>query len=75
MGWTALIIATSAGHQEIVEYLVSRGADINAVNTTGQSALHYAASKDRLSIAKYLVDSGCHINLRDKLNQVSLSKC
>ena len=74
MGWTPLLIATSAGHQPIVEYLVSKGADINAVNTTGHSALHYAASKDRLPIADYLIQSGCHINLRDKLNQVTNNK-
>ena len=64
------MIAVSAGHQEIVEYLVSKGADMNAVNETGLSCLHYASSKNRVDIAKYLVDSGCHLNLRDKYGQV-----
>lgn len=70
VGWTPLMIAVSAGHKEIAEYLVSKGADINAVTDAGLSALHYAASKNRAELAKYLIDSGCHLNLRDKYGQV-----
>jgi len=67
------MIATSAGHQQIVEKLAEKGADLNASNTTGQTALHYASSKDRLAIAKYLIESGSHVNSRDKLNQVCIA--
>ncbi|WAQ95825.1 PSD10-like protein [Mya arenaria] len=45
--WTPMMIAASAGREQIVRDLVSRGAQVNAVNQTGQCALHYAASKDR----------------------------
>lgn len=34
----------SAGHTEIVQALISGGADVNAANTSGQTALHYAVS-------------------------------
>lgn len=73
MDWTPLMISASAGHQSIVEKLVKSGADLNASNSTGQTALHYASSKDRLAIAKYLIDNGSHVNSRDKLNQVFIS--
>ena len=52
VGWTPLIIASSAGHTDIVTYLLQlNSVDVNAVNSTGQTALHYAASKDRLQVA------------------------
>ena len=44
------MIATSAGRQQIVRNLMARGAQVNAVNSTGQCPLHYAASKDRYEV-------------------------
>jgi len=44
------MIAASAGREEIVKELVARGAQVNAVNQTGQCSLHYAASKDRYQV-------------------------
>ena len=56
--WTPLMIATSAGRDDIVKFLVGNGAQINAVNSTGQCPLHYAASKDRYEVRMpYLVVS------------------
>jgi len=50
-----LIIASSAGHSEIVSYLLQlEGVNVDAVNSTGQSAMHYAASKDRLQVIFFL---------------------
>ena len=52
------MIATSAGRDDIVKFLVGNGAQINAVNSTGQCPLHYAASKDRYEVRMpYLVVS------------------
>ena len=45
------MIASSAGHDEIVTLLLENGADVHVVNLTGQSGLHYAASKNRLSVS------------------------
>ena len=48
-----MIIASSAGHSEIVAYLLELdGVDVNAVNSTGQTAMHYAASKDRFQVMR-----------------------
>ncbi|VDM32427.1 unnamed protein product [Hydatigera taeniaeformis] len=66
-GWTPLMIAVSAGREDVVAYLLNAGlsVDVNVVNSTGQNCLHYAASKNRLSIARRLLLAGIQADLRD----------
>ncbi|KAH9401272.1 hypothetical protein TYRP_002868 [Tyrophagus putrescentiae] len=66
LGWTPLIIAASAGHREVVAYLVERGANVQAVTANSQSALHFACGKGHLEVVKLLVDNGCSLNTRDR---------
>ncbi|WP_426701165.1 ankyrin repeat domain-containing protein [Rhodanobacter sp. Col0626] len=40
---TALMVATAMGYPEIAELLLDAGADVNAVDSAGRSALHAAA--------------------------------
>ena len=47
---TPLIIAASAGKTQVVRILLAKGADINAVNSDGHSALQYAASKNHTEV-------------------------
>lgn len=48
--WTPLHIAASAGREDIVRSLISKGAQLNSVNQNGCTPLHYAASKDRYEV-------------------------
>lgn len=41
-GWTPLLSAASAGHDSIVDALISAGAKPQATNSSGRTALHYA---------------------------------
>jgi len=41
-GWTPLHSAVSAGHEGIVDLLITNGADVNAANSGGRTSLHYA---------------------------------
>ncbi|CAL5422705.1 unnamed protein product [Camellia sinensis] len=65
-GWAPLQFAASSGNVEIVEILLSSGADVNLKNNGGRTALHYAASKGWLKIAEILLSHGANINLKDK---------
>lgn len=48
--WTPLHIAASAGREDIVRSLISKGAQLNSLNQNGCTPLHYAASKDRYEV-------------------------
>ena len=43
-GMTALHFAADRGFEEILEFLLQNGANVNAVDASGQTALMYAAS-------------------------------
>ena len=72
--WTPLIIASSAGHLDIVRMLVERGASVNEVTAEGRSALLYAASKGRDSIVQFLLEKGADVNKADKLGATPLHR-
>ncbi|CAH7686718.1 ankyrin repeat-containing domain protein [Phakopsora pachyrhizi] len=77
MGWTALIIAASAGITEVVSELIHAGANVNATNEKGHSNLcprHYAASKGRTEIGAMLIRYGADINAKDRANQQPLHR-
>ena len=43
---------------EIVKLLIENGADVNAKNEDGETALHLANRKGYLDIVKYLIAKG-----------------
>jgi ankyrin repeat protein len=51
-GWTALIIASMKGKSDIVKMLVDLGADVNAVNKCGMTALMHASRNDHLDVSR-----------------------
>ncbi|XP_057310424.1 26S proteasome non-ATPase regulatory subunit 10-like [Hydractinia symbiolongicarpus] len=64
-GWTPLIIASSAGRDNIVAELLRRHSNPNSRTSTGHTALHYAASRNRYKIAEMLVSSDADLNAQD----------
>ncbi|KAG0412004.1 hypothetical protein HPB47_010864 [Ixodes persulcatus] len=72
--WTALMIASSVGHADIVSSLLERGAQVNAVNQTGHTSLHYAASKGHLEVARLLLEQHADVNARDHMGSTPLHR-
>ncbi len=72
-GSTPLLAATNGGHFEVVKYLVSKGADINAFDTVYHfTPLHAAVWANKPDIVKYLVSKGASINPRTTSDETPL---
>ena len=62
-GSSPLHILVSSGSEEICNFLLQNGADLNAKeNHYSWSPLHYAAKNCKLEIAKILVQKGADVN-------------
>ena len=55
-----LLAAAAIGETELVELLLSAGADVAAVDIAGYTALHYACSGGHISTARILLAAGCN---------------
>ncbi|HEV3333450.1 MAG TPA: ankyrin repeat domain-containing protein [Bryobacteraceae bacterium] len=65
LGVFAKDYATEAALLEAVKVLVARGVDVNAVNDSGQTAMHFAAQASD-GIVQFLADHGARLDVKDK---------
>lgn len=71
-GWTLLHHAAVAGQYKIVDFLISKNADINAKTIKGETSLHLAVSRGRKKIVKLLILKGADVNVRNKYGNTPL---
>ena len=57
-GPTALIVAARFGHVAIVEALLAHGADVNAEDNYGQTALYFAKKNSKTRVIELLEAAG-----------------
>lgn len=66
-GWTPLHYAAAKDNSnvEVLKYLVSQGADVNAKSNSGKTPLHIAAQfNTNVEVFKYLISQGSNVNAR-----------
>ena len=60
---TPLIRASHNGHLNAVKHLISCGANVNAVDLGGSTALHWAAMRGHVEICKALLEAKANKNM------------
>lgn len=66
-GITALHLACSKKHQDVVKLLLERGASVRVKDKNGQLPLHRAAAVGSMGIASMLCDKNSPVNTKDRL--------
>jgi hypothetical protein len=70
-GRTALHQAAAVGNLKVMQMLITRGAPVNAKNSSGETPLHLAARFGHLDAVKYLIRSGALINEKTKYTRAT----
>jgi ankyrin repeat protein len=71
-GWTPLGYAAYGGDAAVVRYLLSKGADVDAVQPNGDTALMLAARKDRVEAARELLYADADFDYRGPGGETAL---
>ncbi len=64
-GMTALSIAVTMNNDNIVDFLITKGVDVNAKYGRDKTALHDACERCIVKIVKALIDAGAEVNRKD----------
>ncbi|QPK62532.1 ankyrin repeat domain-containing protein [Methylomonas sp. LL1] len=66
---TALHYASRRNYTKCIDYLIDKGANPNALNRHGQSAIFFAAKSDAWQSIDLLASRGADVDLRDKVDK------
>lgn len=60
------MISSYKGHTDVVEYLLQKGANVNAQANCKATSLHYASECGHLEICTLLLDYGGDVNITNE---------
>lgn len=61
--WSAFHYSVFAGHKELSQYLLEKGADLNAMSTNGSTPLMMALYEGKTELAQWLLDLGARTDI------------
>jgi len=71
-GNTAFLTAIRNQELDIASVLLDKGADINAIDNCGFSALHHVAMRNNLETMAFLLEAGANPNVADSKGRTQL---
>lgn len=69
----SLLQVVADGDIDQVKSLLSQGADVNAKDEKGQTALHLAVREGHLALAELLLSKGAEVDVKDKFGWTALN--
>ena len=72
-GQTPLILASWKGQTKTVDYLLSKGADVNIRTLIGSTAAMYASESDSIDVLNLLKENGADFNITNNTGSTALS--
>lgn len=66
-GESAIHIAAGFGRLEVIEILISHGANLGQLDNLGDSPITWAARQGHPDVIKFLVSQGVHLNQQNKV--------
>jgi hypothetical protein len=70
--YTALHWALMRARWEVAEFLVKKGADLNAAGGDGGTPLNWAAHHDHVKIIRMMVEKGARLNIQNRWGMTEL---
>ncbi|MBE9178150.1 ankyrin repeat domain-containing protein [Oculatella sp. LEGE 06141] len=67
-----LSLAARSGSRQVVEMLISSGADVNSLDESGKAPIHWAARGGYLDVMRCLAENGANLNLCSKDSYLAL---
>ena len=67
-----MLFASDYGHKEIVELLITNGADMDGKDKYGNTPLHYAATWGHKETAELLIANDADVNAKNKFGETPL---
>lgn len=64
-GWTFFMYSVAQGDYKLAKLLLDYGADVNAKNTMGRSALSFSTKYGYEDISELLINNGANVNVDD----------
>ena len=71
-GFTALLEAVHFLDTEVAKFLIEYGAEVNAQNNHGSTALHGAAANGIIELVNFLIVKGAEVNTQNNLGSTAL---
>lgn len=69
---TPLILAAQGGHIDIAQYLIQKGAKIDAKDMFGRTPLSHSLEAGQLSMSKFLLNQDANVDSKDDVSQTPL---